>query len=53
MRLAMLNVKLSALLRQVDVAVVEVGLGGRLDSTNIIKDPLGESGVEGQGRRGT
>ena len=26
--------------RQVDVAVLEVGLGGRLDSTNIIKDPL-------------
>lgn len=24
----------------VDVAVLEVGLGGRLDSTNIIKDPL-------------
>ena len=26
--------------RQVDVAVLEVGLGGRLDSTNIIKNPL-------------
>ena len=25
---------------KVDVAVLEVGLGGRLDSTNIIKDPL-------------
>ena len=26
--------------QNVDVAVLEVGLGGRLDSTNIIKDPL-------------
>ena len=26
--------------RKVDVAVLEVGLGGRLDSTNVIKDPL-------------
>ena len=26
--------------QKVDVAVLEVGLGGRLDSTNIIKDPL-------------
>jgi len=26
--------------RQVDVAVLEVGLGGRLDSTNVIKDPM-------------
>ena len=26
--------------RKVDVAVLEVGLGGRLDSTNIIKDPM-------------
>jgi len=25
---------------KIDVAVLEVGLGGRLDSTNIIKDPL-------------
>ena len=25
---------------KVDVAVLEVGLGGRLDSTNVIKDPL-------------
>jgi len=26
--------------RQIDVAVLEVGLGGRLDSTNVIKDPM-------------
>ena len=26
--------------QKVDVAVLEVGLGGRLDSTNIIKDPM-------------
>lgn len=26
--------------KKVDIAVLEVGLGGRLDSTNIIKDPL-------------
>ena len=26
--------------KKIDVAVLEVGLGGRLDSTNIIKDPL-------------
>lgn len=26
--------------KQVDVVVLEVGLGGRLDATNIIKDPL-------------
>lgn len=26
--------------RQVDVAVLEVGLGGRLDSTNVIKEPV-------------
>ena len=26
--------------KKVDVAVLEVGLGGRLDSTNIIKDPM-------------
>jgi dihydrofolate synthase / folylpolyglutamate synthase len=26
--------------QQVDVAVVEVGLGGRLDATNVISDPL-------------
>ncbi|MCR4556862.1 MAG: bifunctional folylpolyglutamate synthase/dihydrofolate synthase [Saccharofermentans sp.] len=26
--------------RKVDIAVLETGLGGRLDSTNIIKDPL-------------
>ena len=26
--------------QKVDVAVIEVGLGGRMDSTNIIKAPL-------------
>ena len=26
--------------KKVDVAVLEVGLGGRLDSTNVIKDPI-------------
>ena len=26
--------------KKIDVAVLEVGLGGRLDSTNIIKDPM-------------
>ena len=26
--------------RNIDVAVLEVGLGGRLDSTNVIKDPM-------------
>ena len=26
--------------RKVDVAVLEVGLGGRLDSTNVIRDPM-------------